>query len=110
MRRHPGSLRLRQLAVPLHLLLSALALLVSPWWTWALAWPAGYALALAAASVLLALRHRSARGLLAGPAAAVMHTAWASGFFAGLIAHRERRWRPAMAAPLWGGGASGVPS
>jgi succinoglycan biosynthesis protein ExoA len=102
-RRHPGSMRLRQLAVPLHFLLSALALLVSPWWTWSLAWPGLYALALLGTSALLSVRHRSACGLLAGPAAAVMHAAWACGFLAGLVTRREQRWRPTMVTPLWAG-------
>jgi succinoglycan biosynthesis protein ExoA len=101
-RRHPGSLRLRQFAVPAHLLLSALAVLVSPWWAGGLVWPAAYAAALAGASLLLAIRHRSRCGLAAGPAAAVMHTAWALGFLAGLLTRRERRWAPVMVTPLWG--------
>jgi succinoglycan biosynthesis protein ExoA len=104
-RRHPGSMRLRQLAVPVHLVLSALALLVSPWWAWSLAWPGLYALALVGTSALLTFRHRSACGLLAGPAAAVMHTAWACGFLAGLVTRREQRWHPTMVTPLWAGGA-----
>jgi succinoglycan biosynthesis protein ExoA len=103
-RRHPGSLRLRQFAVPAHLLVSALALLISPWWAGALAWPAAYLAALAGASLVLAIRHRSRCGLLAGPAAAIMHTAWALGFLTGLFTRRERRWRPAMVTPLWDGG------
>jgi len=109
-RRHRGSLRLRQLAVPAHLVLSAIALLASPWWPWALAWPALYTLALAGTSALLAIRHRSLAGLMAGPAAAVMHTAWATGFLAGLLTRREPRWQPAMVRPLWGGGARAVGS
>jgi succinoglycan biosynthesis protein ExoA len=100
-RRHPGSMRLRQLAVPLHLLLSLLALLVSPRWAWSVAWPGLYALALLGTSALLTIRHRSACGLLAGPAAAIMHTAWACGFLAGLVTRREQRWRPTMVTPLW---------
>jgi succinoglycan biosynthesis protein ExoA len=102
-RRHPGSLRLRQLAVPAHLVLSALALAISPWFVAALAWPASYLLVLAATSVWLAVRHRSACGLLAGPAAAVMHTAWACGFLWALVTRRESAWRPEMAKPLWAG-------
>ncbi|HVR61563.1 MAG TPA: glycosyltransferase family 2 protein [Polyangia bacterium] len=104
-RRYPGSLRLRQLAVPSHLVLSALALLVSPWWAWSLAWPAFYLLTLLGMSALLAVRHRSACGLLAGPAAAIMHTSWACGFLLGLITRRERRWRPTMVTPLGTGAA-----
>ena len=78
-RRHPGSLRLRQLAVPVHVLGALLALAVSPWWALGLVWPALYVLALLATSVWMGARHRSACGLWAGPAAGVMHTAWGVG-------------------------------
>jgi succinoglycan biosynthesis protein ExoA len=100
-RRHPGSLRLRQLAVPSHLVLSLLALGVSPLFPAALAWPAFYLVVLAGTSIALAVRHRDLAGLGAGPAAAVMHTAWACGFFSGLITHREPRWRAETTMPLW---------
>jgi len=102
-RRHPDSLRLRQLAVPLHLLVSLAALLLAPWWPIALAWPAAYLAVLAGTSLALAWRHRSACGLLAGPAAALMHTAWALGFFWGCFSVRERRWMVADAAIGAGG-------
>jgi succinoglycan biosynthesis protein ExoA len=108
-RRHPGSLRLRQMAVPAHMLLSAAALAVAPVFPAALAWPASYLAALAATSVLLALRHRSACGLLAGPAAAVMHTAWACGFLSALFTRREPTWRPESTVPLWNPGEIGAP-
>ena len=94
LRRHPGSLRARQLAVPLHVGLCLLALLIAPWWPWALAWPALYALLLGATSLLLAAKHRSLCGLAAGPAAALMHGAWAAGFLWGWASVRERRWSP----------------
>jgi succinoglycan biosynthesis protein ExoA len=100
-RRHPGSMRLRQLAVPVHLVISVLALVTSPWFWGALAWPAFYLLVLAGTSVRLAVRHRSVAGLLAGPAAAVMHTAWACGFLTGLLVRHEPRWRAGMVDPLW---------
>jgi len=100
-RRHPGSLRLRQLAVPTHVILSILALGISPWFPAALAWPGFYVLVLAGTSVALAVRHRSVSGLWAGPAAAVMHTAWAFGFLSGLVTRREPRWRAEMTTPLW---------
>jgi len=100
-RRHPGSLRLRQLAVPAHLVFSVVAVAVSPWFVGALAWPALYLGILAGTSVLLAIRHKSACGLLAGPAAAVMHTAWATGFLSTLISRREKAWRPDSVTPLW---------
>lgn len=91
-RRHPGSLRARQLAVPLHLALSMVALLLAAWVPLLLWWPAAYAAALAATSLVIAWRHRSVCGLLAGPAAALMHGAWALGFFWGWFTLRERRW------------------
>jgi succinoglycan biosynthesis protein ExoA len=100
LRRHPGSMRLRQLAVPGHLLLSACSLALAPWSPWALAWPILYLTILSLFALGVALRQRSAAGLLVLPAAVAMHTAWASGFFAGLLAHRECVWHRAMAVPL----------
>jgi succinoglycan biosynthesis protein ExoA len=99
-RRHPASVRLRQLAVPgnLALLLSGLAL--GPWFWVALVWPLLYVALLAGSSLGFALRRRAWCGLLTGPAAGVMHTAWALGFIAGLVARRERIWRPEMTVPL----------
>lgn len=91
-RRHPGSMRLRQLAVPLHIGLCLLCIALSVWLPWLILWPATYLAALAAASVQLAIRHRSACGLAGGLAAGVMHTAWALGFLGGLVSVREPRW------------------
>jgi len=102
-RRHPGSMRARQLAVPVHLALSAVALVLAAWQPWLLLWPALYLAVLAAVSVGLAVKHRSACGLLAGPAAFTMHTAWAVGFFGGLLSVREKPWQPDVAVP---GGAA----
>ncbi|HVY36990.1 MAG TPA: glycosyltransferase family 2 protein [Polyangia bacterium] len=99
-RRHRGSLRARQLAVPTHLLVSALALAIAPWWRPALLWPALYLVALLASSVWFAARHRSLCGLWAGPAAAVMHLAWGSGFLLSLLRTRELRWRRELAVQL----------
>ena len=98
-RRHPGSIRGRQLAVPLHFAASLAALALAPAWPALLAWPLLYLLALTAASLQAAWRHRSACGLLSGPAAGVMHLAWAAGFLAGLIATREPRWPGAVPTP-----------
>jgi len=99
-RRHPHSLRLRQLAVPAHLVVSALAVVAAPWLAWALLWPAAYLAALCAVCCKLALAHRSPQALLGVAAAVTMHTAWACGFFAGLAQHRERLWASHMAVPL----------
>lgn len=99
-RRHPHSLRLRQLAVPGHLALSVVALLAAPWSAWGLLWPAAYLAMLCAICCKLAVQHRSLWGLLGVPAALTMHTAWALGFVAGLVAHRERLWARHMVVPL----------
>lgn len=99
MRRHPQSWRARQLAVPTHVVLCGLAFASAPRWPLALAYPAAYLFALAASSLVLALRHRSWCGLLAGPAALVMHFAWGLGLIGGWLGTREPRWEPAPEAP-----------
>ncbi|MFT3719904.1 glycosyltransferase family 2 protein [Pseudorhodoferax sp.] len=91
-RRHPGSVRVRQLAVPLFVATCIAAIALSVWQPWLLLLPAAYAAVLLAVSLALAVRKGSACGLLAGPAAAVMHWAWALGFLGGLINVRERPW------------------
>ena len=48
-------------------------------------WPVLYAAILAAASVWMALRHRSLCGLGAGVALAAMHLPWGAGFLSGLF-------------------------
>ena len=101
-RRHPGSWRLRQAAVPLNLvlcglgLLSALAVAVgAPAWVGLpAAWPLLYAVALMFTSAGVAWRRRSLCGLWAGPAAGVMHLAWAAGFGVGWLRMREMAWQP----------------
>ena len=99
-RRHPWSIRARQLAVPTHLMVSVLALMLGAWLPILLLWPGFYLAVLVTTSPVLALHHRSLCGLLAGPSAFVMHTAWALGFFWGLIFVREPPWRPEATAPL----------
>jgi succinoglycan biosynthesis protein ExoA len=100
-RRHPGSVRARQFAVPAHLAFCILAVLVSPWFPYLLAWPVLYLSILAAGSLQIAVHRRAWCGLLAGPAAFVMHTAWALGLFWGLLTVRQPRWipEPASTAP-----------
>jgi succinoglycan biosynthesis protein ExoA len=99
-RRHPSSLRLRQLAVPGHLLASLAAPLLLPWTALGLLWPATYLAVLLAFTLLLVVRQRSVCALWCGVAALVMHSAWALGFFAGFGQHRERIWLRGMAVPL----------
>lgn len=77
---HPGSLRPRQVAVPANLVGMLLSVALSPFAPWLLAWPAAYLAALAATSLALAVKRRSICALWCGPAALVMHTAWALGF------------------------------
>jgi succinoglycan biosynthesis protein ExoA len=91
-RRHPGSMRARQLAVPAFVGANLVALLAAPVLPLTLLLPAAYALILAASSVQVALKRRSACGLLVGAAAAVMHVAWAAGFAEGMLTIREKRW------------------
>lgn len=99
-RRHPSSVRLRQLAVPAHVLASAAALVAYPWMPAFLAWPALYLIVLFVASIRFALAERTLPALLTGPAAAVMHTAWGLGFVAGLFTRRETVWDPRSTPPL----------
>ncbi len=92
-RRHSRSIRIRQVAVPAHLVFSSLCLLMAPFAPFLLLWPFLYTGILGATSVVTALRCRSACGLLAGPAAFVMHTAWAIGFLFGMATHRQESWK-----------------
>jgi len=100
-RRHPTSLRARQLAVPANLLLVSFAVALSPMHPAWLLWPAFYAAALAATSLYCGVRHRSLSGLFAGPAAGVMHVAWGSGFVYGLLRRRQPTWERESTVPLW---------
>ena len=84
-RRHPWSIRARQVAVPSAMLTCAIALAAAPIFPILLVVPAAYLGCLVTASVVLAVRHRSLCALLAGPAAAIMHSAWALGFLGGLL-------------------------
>jgi succinoglycan biosynthesis protein ExoA len=99
-RRHPGSMRARQLALPLNLVGLVLTLLLAFWLPVLLAWPLAYLGALVATSLAIATRQRSACGLLAGVAAAAMHLSWAAGFFAGLAQIRETPWQAALHQPV----------
>jgi succinoglycan biosynthesis protein ExoA len=98
-RRHPGSMRMRQFAVPFHMLLCIAALLLSPVTIVPLLWPALYVAALALFSITLSIRKRSICGLLAGPAAFLMHSAWAFGFAWGLVSVREAVWKAEQPRP-----------
>ena len=94
-RRHPHTIRFRQLMVPAHFCISVASLLLAAAMGQALflAWPLLYASILLATSLAIAMAKHSFCGLMAGPAACVMHTAWAAGFFTGLARTREPRLR-----------------
>ena len=94
MRRHPTSIRLRQAAVPTHYVLTVAsvitATIVSPLF---LVYPICYLAALGIGSLAIAWKHRSSWAFWGAPAAFVMHMAWATGFFAGLLTVPGTRWR-----------------
>lgn len=98
-RRHPGSMRARQVALPVHALVCVAALAAAGRWPWLLLWPVAYMAVLALASVATGWQKRSGCGLLVGPAAAVMHFSWAAGFLWGLAAIRQPPWPAAVVAP-----------
>lgn len=78
--KHKAKPKLRQLAPVVNLLglvTAGIGALVFPLFA---AYPAVYLAALLAASVFMALKHKSACGLLAGLASGTMHIAWAAGF------------------------------
>ena len=92
-RRHPGSLRLRQFLVPTHVALTLGAIVLSPAAPLLLTLPAAYLAILALAAMMIAVKRRSICGLLALPAAVVMHFAWALGFFWGILSIRQTTWQ-----------------
>lgn len=91
-RRHPGSARLRQLILPAGILSILLSLPLAFAHPAFLLLPAIYAACLAWASVSVALSKRSLCGLLAGPAAAIMHVGWTVGFVGAMLTIRQPRW------------------
>lgn len=99
-RKHPGSMRWRQFAVPAFVGANALALAAAWWLPLLLLLPAAYVGVLAAVSVRMALARRSVCGLLCGLAAGTMHVAWATGFLWSLASRRQARWSIDLAQPL----------
>jgi succinoglycan biosynthesis protein ExoA len=92
-RRHPGSLRMRQFLVPTHIALMSCAILLAPVQPLLLALPAAYLSILSLTAMMIAVKHRSICGLLALPAAVVMHFAWALGFSWGMASIRQTSWQ-----------------
>ncbi len=79
--KHHQKPKLRQMIPPATLAACTVGLAAAPFTAWGLILPGGYLGALALASVGLAVRRRSAVGLMAGPASAIMHMSWSAGFF-----------------------------
>lgn len=99
-RKHPGSWRVRQFAVPVNFVAQLLALALG--WVWPVVWclPLLYLSALIATSLVLLARHGCLQALLSFPVALVMHNAWAYGFLVGLLRSKESRWQSDMVQPL----------
>ena len=101
LRRHPGSLRWRQLAAPaLTAALAASSLATPLAGPVAAAVPLAYLAALALGAVACGLRRRSAAAVLLPAILATMHLAWGAGFWAACL-------RPPRADPEPEGAASG---
>lgn len=79
--KHGERPKLRQLIPPATLVASIAGLALAPFSLWGLVLPGGYLAALVAASVMVALKHKSACGLLAGMASVTMHMSWSLGLF-----------------------------
>jgi succinoglycan biosynthesis protein ExoA len=92
MRRHPASIRLRQLVVPANLCFLAISVPFTTLSKSFLIWPIFYGAILAFMSIHVAIVRQRMCGLLSSFAAFVMHTSWAAGFFYGLLSVRETRW------------------
>jgi len=84
-RRHPRSLRLRQLAAPVFVLglVASAALAATGHGLWALPVPVAYLVLLTGATVVEAVRRRDPAVLLFPVAVATMHLAWGGGFLMG---------------------------
>ncbi len=81
-RRHPGSLRWRQLAPPLLVIALLLSFIASVLWLWALAVPAAYLIAITLGTLAMPRRLRANGGTIL--ALATMHIAWGLGFLNGV--------------------------
>ena len=93
-RRHRGSMRARQLAIPVLVIGTLATLLLAPITPIFLLLPALYLAILAVTAIQIAIGRGSACGLLAAPAAAIMHYAWGVGFLWGCATVPEKPWSP----------------
>jgi succinoglycan biosynthesis protein ExoA len=88
--KHGEQPRLRQLIPPATLLACLAGLLAAPFTLSGLVLPGGYLTALLLASLLVAVKHRSPCGMLAGVASATMHMSWSLGLFRQLLKGQRR--------------------
>jgi succinoglycan biosynthesis protein ExoA len=80
-RRHPGSLRWRQLAPPLLVIGLLISLLTAFVWSWALAVPGLYLASVVVGTITMPSRLHANPGTI--PALATMHLSWGLGFLTG---------------------------
>lgn len=87
--KHRDPPKLRQLVPPAALVACVLSVALAPVAPWSLIVPGVYLAVLAAASVAMAIRKRSACGLLAGVASATMHMSWSAGLLKQLLLRKR---------------------
>ena len=85
-RRHPESIRLRQLAAPLLVLglMISVGLAFTTWWRLALAIPVAYLIALVATTTISFIKTRHIFSLVMPVAIVAMHISWGLGYLSGL--------------------------
>ena len=83
LRRHPGSLKVRQALPPVVTGVVLGGLLLAPWWKRALLAPLAYALGVAVGAVTTVGLHRPALAARLMAVLPTMHLSWGLGFFAG---------------------------
>ena len=79
--KHGERPKLRQLIPPATLVACVTGLVIAPLIPAGLILPGGYLVALALASIAIAVKHKSLCGLMAGAASATMHMSWSVGLF-----------------------------
>jgi len=91
-RRHPGSIRFRQILVIAGTLANILSCALASVLPWILCIPFTYVVILAIVSMRLAIRYHDISAFWGGVAAAVMHFSWTFGFLEGLVMNRAKPW------------------
>lgn len=89
LRRHPGSLKIRQALPPVVTTAVIGGIILAPWWRRALVAPIGYAAGVVAGSVITAGWRRPGLALRLMAVLPTMHLAWGLGFFAGSRLRRQ---------------------